>query len=70
MQTLLGGEVKHWQVSYLEVQDAGAEPEKLQGQWDDAGGVFQKWSGRAMLWERTELLMQSRESTQQSACWD
>jgi len=50
-----------------EAQEAGAEPGTLQGQWDDAGGVFQKQSGRAMLWERAELLTQSRESTQQSA---
>lgn len=49
-------------------QKADAEPEKLQGQWDDAGGVFQKQSTRAMLWERIELLMQSTKSTQQSTC--
>lgn len=53
-----------------EGQEAGAEPEKLQGQWDDAGGVFQKRNGRAVMWERADLLMQSRESTQQSASGD
>lgn len=47
MQTLLGLEIKRWQVSFLpaskvEGQEAGAEPEKLPGQWDDAGGVFEK----------------------------
>lgn len=47
-------------------QEAGAEPEKLQGQWDDAEGVMQKQGGRAVLGERTELLVQSRQSTQQS----
>lgn len=39
--------------------------EKLQGLWNDTGGVFQKQNGRAVLWEtsstgageRTELLM-------------
>lgn len=30
-------------------QEAGAEPEKLQGQWDDDEGVIQKQGRRAML---------------------
>lgn len=34
-----------------EGQEAGAEPGELQGQWDDAGGVLQEQSGRAMMWE-------------------
>lgn len=49
---------------------AGAEPGELQGQWDDAGGVLQEHSGRVMMWERTELLMQSRGSAQQSTSGD
>lgn len=53
-----------------EGQEAGAEPGELQGQWGDAGGVWQEQSGRAMMWERTELLMQGRESAQQSASGD